>query len=114
VSAVASAARARPPPSWTNSKPTHLRFSVDIAFIGASGLTEDGITVVDVAEAQIKQPSSHAPDPSSSPWTAANSAPPTSAQSADSTRIDMITTERPNDEVIRWCNEHDVTLHVAE
>jgi len=26
----------------------------------------------------------------------------------------MITTERPNDEVIRWCNEHDVTLHVAE
>ena len=56
ASAVVSAARTRATASsWTNSKPTHLRFSVDIAFIGASGLTEDGITVVDVAEAQIKQ-----------------------------------------------------------
>jgi DeoR/GlpR family transcriptional regulator of sugar metabolism len=58
------------------------RFSVDIAFIGATGATEEGITVADVTEAQIKQTVIDRARHVIVPWTAASSESSTSSASA--------------------------------
>jgi DeoR family fructose operon transcriptional repressor len=93
---------------------TLTRFSVDIAFIGASGLTEHGISVADVAEAQIKQ---SVIDRARRVVVAMDSS---KFGTSDFVavcgldRIDMIVTERATANVARWCETYDVTLRLAD
>ena len=93
---------------------TLARFSVDVAFIGATGLTEDGITVADVGEAQIKQA---VIDRARTVIVAMDSSKFGSTDfvgvcGLDS--IDMVITERATADAIRWCAAHDVTLRVVQ
>jgi DeoR/GlpR family transcriptional regulator of sugar metabolism len=89
------------------------RFTVDIAFLGASGLTADGISVADVAEAQLKQ---SVADRARRVVVAMDSS---KFGRADFVavcgldRIDMIITERATDDAAGWCARHGVTLRVA-
>jgi DeoR family fructose operon transcriptional repressor len=90
------------------------RFSVDTAFIGASGLTEDGITVADVDEAQIKQAVIDRARRIIVPIDSSKFGTTDFVTVCGLDRIDMIITEHATDDAIRWCREHDVALQVAE
>ena len=89
------------------------RFHVDVAFIGASGLTEDGISVADVAEAQIKQAVIDRARRVIVPIDSSKFGSSDFVTFCDLRRIDMIITERTTGDVTRWCQDHDVTLRVA-
>jgi DeoR family fructose operon transcriptional repressor len=92
---------------------TLRRFTVDVAFLGASGLTADGVTVADVAEAQIKQSVLGrarrvvlALD--SSKFGAADF-----VTVCGLDRIGTLITEAVTPEVTAWCRDHDVELMIA-
>ncbi|WP_155352232.1 DeoR/GlpR family DNA-binding transcription regulator [Acrocarpospora macrocephala] len=89
------------------------RFHVDIAFIGASGLTEDGISVADVAEAQIKQAVIDRARRVIVPMDSSKFSTSDFVTVCQLNRIDMIITERATDDVTRWCKRHGVILRVA-
>jgi DeoR family fructose operon transcriptional repressor len=90
------------------------RFSVDIAFIGASGLTEDGITVADVAEAQIKQAVIDRARRVILAMDSSKFGTNDFVTVCGLDRIDMIITEQATDDAARWCQAHQVALRVAE
>jgi DeoR/GlpR family transcriptional regulator of sugar metabolism len=92
---------------------TLTRFTVDIAFISASGLTAEGISVADVAEAQLKEA---VIDRARRVIVAIDSS---KFGTADFVmvcgldRLDMVITEAASDEVRHWCAAHGVALRVA-
>jgi DeoR family fructose operon transcriptional repressor len=88
------------------------RFTVDVAFIGASGLTADGITVADVTEAQIKQ---SVIDRARRVVVAMDSSKFGSAdfvRVCGLDRVDMLVTERSTPEAATWCAASGVTLRL--
>ncbi|MET1073347.1 MAG: DeoR/GlpR family DNA-binding transcription regulator [Umezawaea sp.] len=89
------------------------RFTVDVAFIGASGLTEDGISVADVAESQIKQTIIDRARRVVVPMDSSKFGLSDFVTVCSLDRVDMLVTERATDEVARWCEEHDVDLRIA-
>ena len=93
---------------------TLSRFSVDIAFIGASGLTEEGISVADVSEAQIKQAVIDRARRVIVAMDSSKFGTNDFVIVCGLDRIDMIVTERATDDAASWCREHGVTLKVAQ
>ena len=89
------------------------RFNVDIAFVGASGLTEDGISVADVAEAQIKRSVIDRARRVIIPMDSSKFGTNDFITVCALDHIDMIITERTTDDVTRWCRDHDVILRVV-
>jgi DeoR family fructose operon transcriptional repressor len=89
------------------------RFHVDVAFIGASGLTAEGITVADVAEAQIKQSVIERARRVVVPLDATKMGVTDFIRVCELTRIDVVVTDQATDEATEWCEAHDVTLKVA-
>jgi len=88
------------------------RFNVDIAFIGASGLTEDGISVADVAEAQIKRTVIDRARRVVVAMDSSKFGTSDFVTVCELDYIDMIVTERSTDDVSQWCREHDIALCV--
>ncbi|GAA1005877.1 DeoR family transcriptional regulator [Acrocarpospora pleiomorpha] len=93
---------------------TLSRFTVDIAFIGTSGLTEEGISVADVAEAQIKRTVIDRARRVVIPMDSSKFGTADFVTVCDLDPIDMIITERATDDVARWCHAHGVDLRVAD
>ncbi len=92
---------------------TLTRFTVDVAVIGASGLTEEGVSVADVAEAQIKQA---AIDRARSVILAMDSSKFGRSDFVGVCgldRIDTIITDTASSDARAWCEEHHVSLEVA-
>lgn len=89
------------------------RFNVDVAVIGATGLTQDGIFVADLGEAQIKQ---SVVDRARRVILALDS---TKFGQTDFVtvcgldRIDTIVTDRAPREVREWCERFQIALVVA-
>ena len=90
------------------------RFSVDLAFIGASGLTKDGVTVADVAEAQIKQAVIERARRVILAMDSSKFGTSDFVTVCGLDRIDMIITEEATEDVARWCQAHRVALRVAD
>jgi DeoR/GlpR family transcriptional regulator of sugar metabolism len=86
---------------------------VDIAFIGASGLTQDGISVADVAEAQIKRTVIERARRVIVAMDSSKFGASDFVTVCGLDQIDMIITESETIEASRWCQEHDVTLRIA-
>lgn len=89
------------------------RFTVDVAVLGAGGLTEEGVSVADVAEAQIKQA---AIDRARTVILALDSSKfgrSHFVEVCDLTRIDLLITDAASAEVRDWCDAHGTTLQVA-
>ncbi|MFD9737321.1 DeoR/GlpR family DNA-binding transcription regulator [Umezawaea sp. NPDC059074] len=89
------------------------RFTVDIAFVGASGLTEDGLTVADVSEAQVKQAVIDRARRVVVPLDSSKFGVSDFVSVCSLDRVDVVVTERATDDVTRWCRDHDVELTVA-
>ena len=92
---------------------TLTRFSVDIAFIGATGVAEDGVTVADVSEAQIKQSVIERARRVILPLDSSKFGAIDFVSVCGLDRIDMIVTERATPEAVRLCEAHRVTLRTA-
>lgn len=93
---------------------TLARFTVDVAFIGASGLTEDGISVADVAEAQLKQAVIDRARRVVAPMDSSKFGAADFVTVCPLDRLDLIITEHPTDDAARWCHDHGVELRTAE
>jgi DeoR/GlpR family transcriptional regulator of sugar metabolism len=89
------------------------RFHVDIAFVGASGLTEDGISVADVAEAQIKRTVIDRARRVIVPMDSSKFGSSDFITVCALTQVDMIITERATEDVTEWCRAHDVVLRTV-
>jgi DeoR/GlpR family transcriptional regulator of sugar metabolism len=89
------------------------RFSVDIAFIGATGMTGDGITVADVAEAQIKQAVIDRARLVILAMDSSKFGVTDFVRVCGLDRIDILVTECTTADVQRWCEQADVRLQVA-
>lgn len=92
---------------------TLTRFTVNTAFIGASGLTTDGVTVADIAEGQIKQTvidhARHvvlAIDSSKFGQT-------DFVRICGLDRIDTVITDAAGDDVRAWCSQHQTELEIV-
>ncbi|WNV86006.1 DeoR/GlpR family DNA-binding transcription regulator [Umezawaea sp. Da 62-37] len=91
-----------------------MRFTVDVAFVGASGLTGDGISVADVSEAQIKRTVIDRARRVVVPMDSSKFGTSDFVTVCSLDQVDLIVTERATEDVTRWCQEHDVDLHVAK
>jgi DeoR/GlpR family transcriptional regulator of sugar metabolism len=92
---------------------TLARFTVDVAFIGASGLTEDGISVADVAEAQIKQTVIERARRVVVPMDHSKFGAADFVSLCSLARIDLLITDEPTPDAARWCDKHGVELRLA-
>jgi DeoR/GlpR family transcriptional regulator of sugar metabolism len=92
---------------------TLARFTVDVAFIGASGLTEDGISVADVSEAQIKQSVIDRARRVIVPMDSSKFGMADFVNVCGLERVDLLITERLTDDVARWCTKYGVEVRVA-
>lgn len=93
---------------------TLARFTVDVAFIGASGLTEDGISVADVAEAQIKQSVIDRARRVIVPMDSSKFGTADFVSVCGLDRVDMLITDEATDDVARWCQKYGVELRQAQ
>ncbi|MBM2618609.1 DeoR/GlpR transcriptional regulator [Actinoplanes sp. LDG1-06] len=89
------------------------RFTVDVAFIGASGLTADGISVADVTEAQVKQAVIDRARRVVAPMDSSKFGAADFVAVCGLDRVDVIITERVTEDAARWCDAHGVELRVA-
>jgi DeoR family fructose operon transcriptional repressor len=92
---------------------TLARFTVDVAFIGASGLTEDGISVADVSEAQIKQSVIDRARRVIVPMDSSKFGAADFVSVCGLDRIDLLITEHVTDDVARWCRKYSVEVREA-
>jgi DeoR family fructose operon transcriptional repressor len=90
------------------------RFTVNVAFISASGLTGDGISVADVAEAQFKQAAIERARRVIVPIDSSKFGVGDFVSIAGLDQIDLVITEAATAEIRRLCKKHHVTLEVAE
>lgn len=90
------------------------RFHVDVAFIGASGFTADGISVADVAEAQIKQSVISRARRVVVPLDASKFGVSDFVQVCDLSQIDVLVTDHLTDQAAHWCKSHDITTRSTD
>ena len=89
------------------------KFSVDIAVIGAGGLNEDGISVADVAETQIKQTAIDRARHVILAMDSSKFGRHDFIEVCTLDRIDLLVTEATTPQAQTWCDAHRTTLQVA-
>jgi DeoR/GlpR family transcriptional regulator of sugar metabolism len=89
---------------------TLARFRVDIAFIGATGLTESGLFVADLGEAQIKQSAINQARQVIVALDQSKFGETDFVYVCGLDRVDVIITDRAGSEVAEWCAAHGTTL----
>ncbi len=92
---------------------TLARFTVNIAFVSASGVTSDGLSVADVAEAQLKLAVIERARKVVVPVDSSKFGTTDFVRVCGLERVDVIVTEQASDDVVEWCDAHDVTLRIA-
>jgi DeoR family fructose operon transcriptional repressor len=89
------------------------KFTVNVAFIGASGLTSEGISVADIAEAQIKQAVIDRARRVVVAMDSSKFGTTDFVMVCGLDRVDMIITDEANADVARWCEGHQVALRAV-
>ena len=89
------------------------RFTLNIAFIGVTGLSDMGFTVADVNEAQVKMAVMERARRVIVPMDRTKMGAADFVKICDPDRIDTVITDAPDEHLARMCEEHDVHLVVA-
>jgi DeoR family fructose operon transcriptional repressor len=92
---------------------TLTRFAVNVAFVSASGLSENGISVADVAETQIKQAVIERARKVVVPIDSSKFGLTDFITVCGLDRIDLVITEAATDEILALCADHGVQLRVV-
>lgn len=92
---------------------TLSRFTVNIAFIGATGLTEDGISVADTAEAQVKQAVIDRARRVIVPLDSSKFGITDFVTVCSLERIDLVITDAASNEIQEICKSHRVELRIV-
>jgi DeoR/GlpR family transcriptional regulator of sugar metabolism len=90
------------------------RFTLNIAFIGVSGLSETGFTVADVNEAQVKMAVMERARRVIVPMDHTKIGATDFVKVCDPDRIDTVVTDRHNEHLAQMCQEHGVRLLIAD
>lgn len=93
---------------------TLRQFTVNTAFIGASGIVEEGISVSDVAEGQIKRAAIDIARRVVVPIDSSKVGRADFYPVASLDRIDVIATDTYNEQLNLWCQDHGTQLIVSE
>jgi DeoR/GlpR family transcriptional regulator of sugar metabolism len=89
------------------------RFTLNIAFIGVTGLSEIGFTVADVNEAQVKMAAMDRARRVIVPMDHTKVGAVDFVRVCGPERVDTVVTDKPNEHLARMCDEHGVRLVVA-
>jgi DeoR family fructose operon transcriptional repressor len=92
---------------------TLSRFTVNVAFISASGFAEDGISVADVADAQVKQAAIDRARRVIVPVDSSKFGVNDFVTVCGLGRVDMLITEAATEEIHALCQAHGVTLKIV-
>ncbi|GAA4537114.1 DeoR/GlpR family DNA-binding transcription regulator [Pseudonocardia xishanensis] len=92
---------------------TLSRFTVNVAFISASGFTEDGISVADVADAQVKQATIERARRVVVPIDSSKFGINDFVTVCDLGPIDAVITEHADTQIQALCAAHGITLRVV-
>jgi DeoR family fructose operon transcriptional repressor len=92
---------------------TLSRFTVDVAFISASGFAEDGISVADVADAQVKQAAIERARRVIVPIDSSKFGVNDFVTVCALSRIDMVITEAATEEIEALCQANGITLKIV-
>lgn len=87
------------------------RFHVDTAFIGVSGIAPQGIFTVDVAEGYVKQAAIDSARRVVVPLDSSKIGYQDFFHLTDLEKIDDVVCERADEQLARWCAEHEIRLH---
>jgi DeoR family fructose operon transcriptional repressor len=90
------------------------KFMVDIAVLGASGLNEEGVSVADVAEAQLKQTAIERARKVVLAMDSSKFGRRDFAEVCSLDYIDIVFTEAADPQIQEWCDDHGTTLEVIE
>lgn len=93
---------------------TLRRFTVNVAFIGVSGIDPDGISASDVPEAQLKQEVIEIAKRVVVPVDTSKVGLTDFYRIAGLSRVDTIVTDEPNDHLASWCRDSGTELIVAD
>jgi DeoR/GlpR family transcriptional regulator of sugar metabolism len=89
------------------------KFTLNIAFIGVTGLSETGFTVADVNEAQVKMAAMERARRVIVPMDRTKIGAADFVKICDADRVDTVITDEPDEHLARMCHEHGVRLVVA-
>jgi DeoR/GlpR family transcriptional regulator of sugar metabolism len=89
------------------------RFTLNIAFIGVTGLSEMGFTVADVNEAQVKMAAIERARRVIVPMDHSKVGAVDFVKVCEPGRVGTVITDEPNEHLTRMCQEHGVQLLVA-
>lgn len=89
------------------------RFTINTAFIGVSGLSESGVTVSDLNEAQLKAAVIERAQRVIVPIDHTKVGKVDFAQVCEIDEIDVVVTDQKNLYLQKWCNSHNIRLVVA-
>jgi DeoR/GlpR family transcriptional regulator of sugar metabolism len=90
------------------------RFTLNIAFIGVTGLSEMGFTVADVNEAQVKMAAMDRARRVIVPMDHTKVGAADFVRVCGPDRVGTVVTDEPNEHLARMCEEHGVRLVIAE
>jgi DeoR family fructose operon transcriptional repressor len=92
---------------------TLARFAVNVAFVSASGLSESGLSVADVAETQIKQAAIERARKVVVPIDSSKFGLTDFITVCGLDRVDLVVSEAATDEIREMCADHGVELKVV-
>jgi DeoR/GlpR family transcriptional regulator of sugar metabolism len=89
------------------------RFTLNIAFVGVTGLSPLGFTVADVNEAQVKTAAMERARRVIVPMDHTKVGVADFVKVCDPDRVETVVTDEPNADLARMCKDHGVRLVVA-
>ncbi len=89
------------------------RFTLNIAFIGVTGLSETGFTVADVNEAQVKVSAMERARRVIVPMDHTKVGAADFVKVCDPDRVETVVTDEPNEHLAQMCRDHGVRLVIA-
>ena len=89
------------------------RFTLNIAFIGVTGLSEMGFTVADVNEAQVKMAAMDRARRVIVPMDHSKVGAADFVKVCDPDRVETVVTDEPNEHLAQMCRDHGVRLVIA-
>jgi DeoR/GlpR family transcriptional regulator of sugar metabolism len=89
------------------------RFTLNVAFIGVTGLSELGFTVADVNEAQVKISAMERARRVVVPMDHTKVGAADFVKICDPDRVETVVTDEPNEHLAQMCRDHGVRLVIA-
>lgn len=93
---------------------TLRRFTVNVAFLGVSGVDADGISVADVSEGQLKQAVIEIAKRVVAPLDSSKIGQTDFYRVTSLEDVDVIVTDKANDELSAWCRDSGTSIVLAE